>query len=209
MNVKKKYIGTGLFLLLFLRNTLDKIYAFTSRLTLVKEDHKANWGLCYGNRLRNPTNVSNGHKTRSHYDNTAFGAAPKRFLSIGSEKNHRLSQESLKDTEAHLTWIWSSFQTSTFGKVDSLVEMRDLRHGKMLVLDENALRMVVKKSQFYGKPHIFAVRVLHKGRCYLPGFSLIGQITGLSSPKTLNCGAREKKWAQHLDKLTFFFYHSN
>ena len=35
--------------------------------------------------------------------------------------------------------------------------MRDLRHGKMLVLDENAIRMVVKKSQFYDKPHIFAV----------------------------------------------------
>ena len=46
----------------------------------------------------------------------------------------------------------------------------------MLVLDENAIRMVVKKSQFYDKPHIFAVRVLHKGRCYLPGFSLIAVI---------------------------------
>ena len=63
----------------------------------------------------------------------------------------------------------------------------------MLALNENALGMVVKKVSF-DKPHIIAVRVLHKGKCYLPGFSLIGQITGLSSPKkTLNCGARETK----------------
>lgn len=103
--------------------------------------------------------------------------------------------------------MWSSFQTSTFGKVDSLVEMRDLRQGKMLVMDENAIRMVVKKSQFYDKPHIFAVRVLHKGRCYLPGFSLIAVILyywTFKSKKTLNCGAWEKKWAQSLHKLTFF-----